>query len=104
MADCANDSRLEFDPMATSLWSQLQSLWREIGLGNRDWGIPPYIGVMFSSDPAVSKVGGGSTATLHPGPGQALGGETVKLRASISCRLCGGSFGGLPFDVSGQVQ
>lgn len=53
----ANENRLDFDALATNMWSELGSLWRAINRGNSDWDIPPYNGGMFSDDPEVSPVG-----------------------------------------------
>lgn len=57
LAERSNSGDLEFDAGATSLWSQLRSLWRAVATGNRDWDIPPYDGGMFSDDREVSPAG-----------------------------------------------
>ncbi|MES2211083.1 MAG: hypothetical protein V4515_13030 [Chloroflexota bacterium] len=39
-----------FDPMATSLWSELNQLFAAIANGNADWGVPPYDGGLFADE------------------------------------------------------
>lgn len=39
------------------LWHDLQQIWRAVDRGNAEWGVPPYNGGLFSSDPAVSVSG-----------------------------------------------
>lgn len=42
--------KIQFDPAATDLWEGVRSLWRAVDKGNRDWGVPPYNGGLFSDD------------------------------------------------------
>jgi hypothetical protein len=58
MADMANEGTFDPDPAAFSYWSQARGLWEAVDHGNGDLGVPPYNGGLFSSDPAISSVGG----------------------------------------------
>ncbi|MCC6643086.1 MAG: hypothetical protein IT386_18140 [Deltaproteobacteria bacterium] len=40
-----------------SLWDEVTRLFRAVDRGNREWGVPPYNGGLFSEDPEVSRVG-----------------------------------------------
>jgi len=39
-----------------SLWDEISRLFRAVDRGNREWGVPPYDGGLFSEDPEVSHV------------------------------------------------
>jgi hypothetical protein len=45
----------DFDKDATSYWQQIQSLFKAVNEGNKDWGVPPYDGGLFSSDDKVNQ-------------------------------------------------
>ncbi|MCB9404896.1 MAG: hypothetical protein H6519_10740 [Microthrixaceae bacterium] len=47
----------EHDAEAEDLWEDVTQLWRAVDKGQRAWGVPPYNGGLFSSDPAVSEAG-----------------------------------------------
>jgi hypothetical protein len=40
-----------------SLWEEVRRLFRAVDVGNREWGVPPYNGGLFTEDAAVSRVG-----------------------------------------------
>ena len=40
-----------------SLWDEVTRLFRAVDRGNREWGVPPYDGGLFSEDAEVSRVG-----------------------------------------------
>ena len=40
-----------------SMWDEVTRLFRAVDRGNREWGVPPYDGGLFSEDPEVSRVG-----------------------------------------------
>lgn len=48
---------LVFDANATDLWDDVAALWLAVDKGNVEWGVPPYNGGLFSTDPDVSKAG-----------------------------------------------
>jgi hypothetical protein len=52
-ADLVDDPDLEFDPESTALWDDLAQVWRVIDTGNKTWGVPPYNGGLFSTDPEL---------------------------------------------------
>jgi hypothetical protein len=52
-----------YDTEACELWEDVKQLWRAVDRGNRSWGVPPYDGALFSSDPAVGPAGA-AIATL----------------------------------------
>jgi hypothetical protein len=56
-ADRLNEGWLAFDEHATDLWSDVLHLFDAIDHGNTDWGVPPYNGGLFASDPERSPVG-----------------------------------------------
>ena len=39
------------------LWDEVYRLFRAVDVGNREWGVPPYDGGLFTEDPDVSRVG-----------------------------------------------
>lgn len=39
------------------LWDEVHRLFRAVDVGNREWGVPPYDGGLFTEDPEVSRVG-----------------------------------------------
>jgi hypothetical protein len=39
------------------LWDEVHRLFRAVDVGNREWGVPPYDGGLFTEDPDVSRVG-----------------------------------------------
>jgi len=45
-----------FDP-GTSLWDEVELLFRAVNNGNTEWGVPPYNGGLFSTDKAVLPLG-----------------------------------------------
>lgn len=49
-AQTARDPGRTFDPMATSIWTDLRQLFEAVRAGNRDWGVPPYNGGLFEDD------------------------------------------------------
>lgn len=40
-----------------SLWNEVTQLFRAVDRGNRDWGVPPYDGGLFSEDGSTSPIG-----------------------------------------------
>jgi len=40
-----------------NLWDEVYQLFRAVDVGNREWGVPPYNGGLFTEDPEVSRVG-----------------------------------------------
>ena len=40
-----------------NLWDEVYRLFRAVDVGNREWGVPPYDGGLFTEDPEVSRVG-----------------------------------------------
>ena len=40
------------------LWDEVTRLFRAVDRGNREWGVPPYDGGLFSEDPGISRIGG----------------------------------------------
>ena len=57
LADLENTGAFDLDPVATSYWTQIRSLWRAVDTGNRDWAVPAYNGGMFSDDPQICPAG-----------------------------------------------
>ena len=53
--------REHYDEQATSLWHDVQEVWRAVDRGNAGWGVPAYNGDLFSDDPAVSTAGAALT-------------------------------------------
>lgn len=53
----AADPAPVFDEFATSLWDDMQAVWKAIDGGNAGWDIPPYNGGLFSHDPQTSPSG-----------------------------------------------
>ena len=47
---------LDFDA-GDNLWEEVHQLFRAVDVGNREWGVPPYDGGLFTEDPEVSRVG-----------------------------------------------
>jgi hypothetical protein len=47
---------LDFDA-GDNLWDEVHQLFRAVDVGNREWGVPPYDGGLFTEDPEVSRVG-----------------------------------------------
>ena len=41
-----------------SFWSEVAHIWKAVSVGNPEWEVPAYNGTLFSSDAAVSKLGG----------------------------------------------
>lgn len=39
------------------IWSKLQKVWEAIDQGNKEWGVPPYNGGLFGSDPELRPYG-----------------------------------------------
>jgi hypothetical protein len=48
----AANPTMTFDGRAANHWSDLQGLWDAVDHGNSGWGVPPYNGGLFASDPA----------------------------------------------------
>ncbi|MEV0615648.1 hypothetical protein AB0I81_20200 [Nonomuraea sp. NPDC050404] len=46
-----------FDKNATSMWDDMQAVWKAVDGGNAGWGIPPYNGGLFSHNPRTSPSG-----------------------------------------------
>lgn len=46
-----------FDAESTSLWDDLQQVWRVIDKGDSAWSVPPYNGGLFSSEPELHPEG-----------------------------------------------
>jgi len=95
-----------FDP-GTSLWDEVELLFRAVDKGNSEWGVPPYNGGLFSTDRAVSALGhalkavrlsnqefGPVLASLFLDPGTAEGWGPVDFR-SLSVREFGTIYEGL---------
>ena len=62
LADGANKhgwDEVVFDENATDLWDNVRALWTAVDKGRKEWGVPPYNGGMFSTDPDVSPEGAG---------------------------------------------
>ncbi len=57
LADDRRRSRADYDERATDLWDDVNQLWDAVNHGNRDWGVPPYNGGLFSADPGMSSSG-----------------------------------------------
>ena len=49
----------------TDLWTNVTQLWEAINTGNEGWGVPPYNGGLFSTDPDVSQPGA-AIANMSP--------------------------------------
>ena len=49
------------------LWDEVTRLFRAVDRGNREWGVPPYDGGLFSEDPAISRIGGLLASLSIPG-------------------------------------
>ena len=49
--------RETYDRAATSMWDDVRQLWHAVDGGNKGWGVPPYNGGLFSTNPAVSRAG-----------------------------------------------
>lgn len=48
--ELAEDADLTFDRDSFDRWADLQSVWRAVDNGNREWGVPAYNGGLFSTD------------------------------------------------------
>lgn len=46
----------EFDD-GDSLWDEISRLFRAVDQGNKEWGVPPYNGGLFASDPELFSLG-----------------------------------------------
>ncbi len=55
--DLVDDPDQVFDADSTSLWDDLAQVWRVIDSGDRAWGVPPYNGGLFTSDPEFNEHG-----------------------------------------------
>lgn len=95
-----------FDP-GTSLWDEVDLLFRAVDKGNSEWGVPPYNGGLFSTDKNVSRLGhalksvrlsnrefGPVLAGLFLDPGTLEGWGPVDFR-SLSVREFGTVYEGL---------
>lgn len=56
LADDVNGEQLDLDDSA-DLWEDVVQIWDAIHGGNKGWGVPPYNGGLFSSDPSVNPAG-----------------------------------------------
>ena len=54
MAQRLAEEELPSDPVATALWDDVNQLWLTVDQGNIGWGVPPYNGGLFSSDPEIN--------------------------------------------------
>jgi hypothetical protein len=55
--DLTDDPDQAFDEASTSLWDDLAQVWRVIDAGDKAWGVPPYNGGLFTSDPEMNEHG-----------------------------------------------
>lgn len=46
----ASDSDIPFDPDSYDRWEDLQSVWRAVDDGNKEWDVPAYNGGLFAAD------------------------------------------------------
>ncbi|WP_204018675.1 Eco57I restriction-modification methylase domain-containing protein [Sphaerimonospora thailandensis] len=53
----AADPGQVFDEFATSLWDDMQAVWKAVDGGHTGWGIPAYNGGLFSHNPQTSPSG-----------------------------------------------
>src|SRR5262249_30678018 len=53
----AAEPKLKFDPEATSLWDDMQDVWKAVDSGNSGWDVPAYNGGLFTQDPRTSPSG-----------------------------------------------
>ncbi|GGM15756.1 Eco57I restriction-modification methylase domain-containing protein [Nakamurella endophytica] len=53
----STDGDYEFDASSFDRWEDLQSVWRAVDDGNREWGVPAYNGGLFASDPEMHPSG-----------------------------------------------
>jgi hypothetical protein len=52
-----NAGQTDFDEEQTDLWQQVRQLSNAVGVGNSDWGVPPYDGRLFSGDRTENESG-----------------------------------------------
>lgn len=57
LADDTNRGALVFEESASDLWEDVIQIWNAVDRGNKRWGVPPYNGGLFSSDPAANPAG-----------------------------------------------
>ena len=57
LTDDRRAGRDDYDQQATSLWHDVQEVWRAVDKGNTGWGVPAYNGGLFSDDSDVSAPG-----------------------------------------------
>jgi len=55
----------QFDE-SDSWWQEVQSIFKAVEKGNKEWGVPAYNGGLFSSDPTESKIGVALSAVSLP--------------------------------------
>lgn len=55
--DLVEDPDQEFDAESATLWDDLAQVWNVIDTGDRSWGVPPYNGGLFASDPELNEHG-----------------------------------------------
>ena len=55
--DLANEPAPSFDPYATTLWSDLQTIWKAIDRGDTGMDVPAYNGGLFDADPGYRPEG-----------------------------------------------
>ena len=61
LTDDRRGGRNHYDQQATSLWHDVQEVWRAVDKGNKGWGVPAYNGGLFSDAPDVSAAGAALT-------------------------------------------
>lgn len=57
LADDINQDALVFDGTAADLWEDVVQIWDAVAVGNKGWGVPPYDGGLFSSNPDTNPAG-----------------------------------------------
>lgn len=57
LADDVNRNAVAFDASNADLWEDVVQIWDAIQRGNKGWGVPPYNGGLFSSDPDTNPAG-----------------------------------------------
>jgi hypothetical protein len=52
-----DEPMMRFDPEATSLWDDMQAVWKAVDSGNSGWDVPAYNGGLFTQDSRTSPSG-----------------------------------------------
>lgn len=55
--ELAAEPDISFDPSTFDRWDDLQSVWRAVDDGNREWDVPAYNGGLFNVDPDLHPSG-----------------------------------------------